>query len=284
MRAACARRGRLARAAYAPAIGLSPLVSRYDQLIVDLDGCVWLGDQPIEGSVEAIEMVRAAGKRVAFATNNSRQTGEDYVRKLWGMGVRASLGDVVTVGGAMQHLLAETRRGLTAFVIGTESMTRHVTDAGLKVMNNTDLATRADLVVVSGTEDVTYDDIRTAVLALHRGAEMLGTSRDPTYPMPEGPWPGTGAILAAIEAASGRQAAIVGKPEPQLFLTALERLGEGRTLVVGDRLESDVEAARRAHLDAALVLTGDTSAEHAAAAREPRPVAIADSLIALVSS
>jgi HAD superfamily hydrolase (TIGR01450 family) len=258
-------------------------VARYDQLIVDLDGCVWVGDDAVDGSVEAIERLREAGKRVAFATNNSRRTGEDYVRKLWGLGIQASLGDVVTVGGAMQHLLAETRRGSTAFVIGTEAMLRHVADAGVKVMNNTDLATRADLVVVSGTEDVTYDDVRIASLALQRGADFLATSRDPTYPMPDGLWPGTGAVLAAVETATGREAVLVGKPEPQLFLTALERLGDGNTLVVGDRIASDVEAAKRAGLDAALVLTGDATAEEAAATRDPRPVAVADSLLALVS-
>ena len=263
---------------------LSPLVERYEQLIIDLDGCVWVGDQAVDGSVEAIELLRSAGKRVAFATNNSRRTGEDYVRKLWGLGIQASLGDVVTVGGAMQHLLAETRRGMTAFVIGTQAMLDHVAEAGLKLMNNTDLATRAELVIVSGTEDVTYDDIRIASLALRRGADFLATSRDPTYPMPDGLWPGTGAVLAAVEAASGREAAIVGKPEPQLFFTAVERLGDGRTLVVGDRIASDIEAAKRAQLDAALVLTGDTSAEEAEASRDPRPVAVADSLLALVSA
>ncbi len=263
---------------------LSPLVDRYDQLIIDLDGCVWVGDQAVDGSVKAIELLRGASKRVAFATNNSRRTGEDYVRKLWGLGIQASLGDVVTVGGAMQHLLAETRRGMTAFVIGTEAMLTHVADAGLKVMNNTDLATRAELVIVSGTEDVTYDDLKTATLALRRGADFLATSRDPTYPMPDGLWPGTGAVLAAVETASGRLAAIVGKPEPQLFLTAVERLGAGRTLVVGDRIASDIEAAKRAQLDAALVLTGDTTAEEAQANRDARPVAVAESLLALVSS
>ena len=183
----------------------------------------------------------------------------------------------------MQHLLAETRHGMTAFVIGTEAMVNHVADAGLKVMNNTDLATRVDLVVVSGTEQVGYAEIRTAALALRRGADFIATSRDPTYPMPDGLWPGTGALLAAIEAASGREAAIVGKPEPQLFLTALERLGAGRTLVVGDRIDSDIEAAKRAGLDAALVLTGEATADEAAAARDPKPVAVADSLLALVS-
>lgn len=264
-------------------MALSPLVDRYDQLIVDLDGCVWIGDMAVEGSVEAIELLRGAGKRVAFATNNSRRTGEDYVRKLWSLGIQASLGDVVTVGGAMQHLLAETRRGLTAFVIGTDAMFGHVADAGLKLMNNTDLASRADVVIVSGTEEVTYDDIRLASLALRRGADFLATSRDPTYPMPDGMWPGTGAVLAAVETASGREAAIVGKPEPQIFLTAVERLGEGRTLVVGDRIASDIEAAKRAQLDAALVLTGDATAEEAEANRDPLPVAVAENLLALVS-
>jgi HAD superfamily hydrolase (TIGR01450 family) len=264
-------------------MALSPLVDRYDQLIVDLDGCVWIGDEPVDGSVEAIELLRAGGKRVAFATNNSRRTGEDYVRKLWSLGIQASLGDVVTVGGAMQHLLAETRSGMTAYVIGTDAMLRHVQDAGLRLTNGTDMPTRAELVIVSGTEEVTYDDIRIACLALRRGADFLATSRDPTYPMPEGPWPGTGAVLAAVETASGREAALVGKPEPQLFVTALERLGEGRTLVVGDRIASDVEAAKRAGLDAALVLTGDSTAEEAAATRDPRPVTVAASLLALVS-
>ena len=264
-------------------MALSPLVERYDQLIVDLDGCVWIGDRPVDGSVEAVERLRAAGKRVAFATNNSRRTAEEYVRKLWSMGIQASAADVVTVGGAMQHLLAETRRGMTAFVIGTQAMVDHVADAGLKVMNNTDLASRADLVVVSGTDHVTYDDVRTASLALQRGADFLATSRDPTYPMPDGLWPGTGALLAAVETASGREAATVGKPKPQLFLTALERLGEGETLVVGDRLDSDIEAAKRANLDGALVLTGEATAADAAASKDPRPVAVADNLLALVS-
>jgi HAD superfamily hydrolase (TIGR01450 family) len=263
-------------------MSLTPLVARYDQLILDLDGCVWLGGEPIPGSVEAITALREAGKRIGFATNDSRHALEDHVRRLWRIGVQASVADVVSSGAALQHLLAETRPGRTAYVIGTEALRRHVSDAGCRVLNGTDLATRAELVVVAGSEDLVYDDLRDAVLAIQRGAELLATSRDPTLPMPDGLWPGTGAILAAVEVGSGQKASIVGKPEPQLFYTALDRLGEGRTLVVGDRLDSDVAAAAKAGLDAVLVLSGGTSRAQAEAAEDPKPIAVRESLSELV--
>ena len=264
-------------------MALSPLAARYDQFILDLDGCVWIGDQATPGAVEALTELREAGKRVAFATNDPRSPTEDYVTRLWGLGVRASLGDVVTVGGAVQHLLAETRSGRTAFVIGTPSLHRHVSDAGLRVLNGTDLASRAEVVVVAGTEDLVYDDLRQATLAVRRGADFLATGRDPTYPQQDGLWPGTGAILAAVEYASGRSAEIVGKPQPQLMHTALDRLGEGRTLVVGDRIDTDLGAAAAAELDAALVLTGGAKAADVDGL-EPAPVAVAETLGELLSS
>src|SRR5205085_436465 len=108
--------------------------------------------------------------------------------------------------------------------------------AGLAVLNGSDLAPKADVVVVAGTSDLVFDDLRTATLALRRGADFLVTSLDPTYPMPDGLWPGTGAIVKALEYASGRTPAVVGKPEPQLYLTALDRMGNGRTLAVGDKI------------------------------------------------
>jgi len=263
-------------------MAVNPLLSRYDQVILDLDGCVWRGPEPIDGSIEAIAAIRETGLPLAFVTNNSWYSAEDQVAKLWGMGVRASVGDVVTVGGAMQHLLAETRHGRTAFVIGSESMFRHVQDAGVRILNGTDLASRAELTIVAGVFELSYDDIKNAALSARRSGDLLATSRDPTYPTPEGYWPGTGAILAAVEAASGRTAQVVGKPEPQLFLTALDRLGQGRTLVIGDRLDSDVLGASKAGLDAALVLTGDTTRDEAEAAKKPKPVAIADNLKQLI--
>jgi glycerol-1-phosphatase len=262
-------------------VSLTPLAAGYDQFILDLDGCVWIGDEPTPRAVEALDELRGAGKRVAFATNDPRSATEDYVTRLWRLGLRASLRDVVTVGGAVQHLLAETRSGRTAFVIGTAPLRRHVADAGLRVLNGTDLASRAEVVVVGGTEDLVYDDLRQATLALRRGADFLATGRDPTYPRPDGLWPGTGAIVAAVEYATGRTAEVVGKPQPQLLLTALDRLGDGRTLVVGDRVDTDLAAAAAAHLEAALVLTGEATREDADGF-EPPPVAIGDTLAALM--
>jgi glycerol 3-phosphatase-2 len=262
-------------------VPLSILARSYDQFILDLDGCVWIGDEPTPRAVEAVEALRDAGKEVAYATNDPRSATEDYVARLWKIGIRASVRDVVTVGGALQHLLAVTRSGRTAFAIGTDALRRHVTEAGLKVLNGTDLASRAEVVVVGGTEELVYDDLRFGALAVRRGADFLATARDPTYPQPDGLWPGTGAILAAVEVASGRTAEIVGKPQPQLLLTALDRLGEGRTLVVGDRVDTDLTAAAAAELDAALVLSGGTKRE-ALNGFNPEPVAVTDTLADLL--
>jgi HAD superfamily hydrolase (TIGR01450 family) len=261
---------------------LSPVIRAYEQFIVDLDGTVYVGEDLTPGAVEAIEALRGSGKGVAFVTNNPRLSGEDYVRKLWKLGVKASLADVVTVGGATQHLLAETRQGKTAFVIGSPAIHQHVTDAGLRVMNGTDLASRAELVLVAGTDQISYDELRTATLAVRRGADFLATSRDPTYPMPDGMWPGTGAILAAVEVASERTAETIGKPQPQLMLTAMERMGDRKTLVIGDRIDTDGAAAARAKLDVAIVLTGGADRAEVEASKDPKPVAVAETLAELV--
>ena len=261
---------------------LSPLAAGYDNVVLDMDGCVWIGDELTPRAADAVAALRDAGKGICFVTNNPRKSAEDYVRKLWRLGIQASQADVVTVGAATQHLLAETRGGRTAYVIGSPALHRHVADAGLKVLNGTDLATRAEVVVVGGTDDWTFEDVRAAALSARRNGDIVATSLDPTYPMPDGFWPGTGSVVAAVEVASGQKAVVVGKPQPQLILTALDRLGDGRALMVGDRLDTDIVAAAKAHIDAALVLSGGATREDVAAAPEPKPVAVGDTLADLV--
>jgi len=270
-------------------VPLSPLLRRYDHVLLDLDGCVWVGDEATPGAVDAVAALREAGKGLAFVTNDARHAGEDFVRKLWRLGFQASLEEVVTVGGALQHWLAGRRdRAATAFVIGSAAIWRHVEDAGLRIVNDTDLAGRADVVVVAGHDDFDYAELRGATQAVARGAALVTAGRDPTFPMPDGPWPGTGSIVAAVEAATGARALSVGKPEAALFETALDRLGargqggDGAALVVGDRVDADLAGATAAGLDAALVLSGATDRAAAEAVREPRPVAVADTLADLV--
>ena len=261
---------------------LSPLALRYDQFILDLDGCVWVGDEPTERAPEAVAALREAGKQVAYITNDVRSAPEEFVRKLWRLGFQASLHEVITAGAALQFELAGRPSGGAAFVIGSRALVEHVGDAGLRVVNNTEFAPRADLVVVGGHEELRYIELRIATQAVLRGAELIGLNRDTTYPMPDGPWPGTGAVLAAVETAAGRRAdLIVGKPEPPMYEAARDRFGPGRAIAVGDRLETDVAGALRAGLDAALVLTGAAARTDTDGA-DPAPTRIAESLGALV--
>ena len=260
---------------------LSRLFSRYDNVLLDLDGVIWVGDAPTPGAAEAIAELRSKNKRVAFLTNDPRRSPEEYVRKLWSIGIQASLEEVVTVGGAIQHVLAIRPPG-RVYVIGSPAIFRHVTESGQKIVNGRMPPTEAEVVVVAGHDEFGFPELRDATQAVLAGAEMLAAGRDRTFPGEGGLWPGTGAIVAALEYATERPATIVGKPQPQIFHTALDRLHGGRTLVVGDRLDSDLQGAAAAGLDAAIVLTGVTTREQAEAATEPAPVAVADDLHSLV--
>jgi HAD superfamily hydrolase (TIGR01450 family) len=264
-------------------VPLNPRMRQYDHMLLDLDGCVWLGDAPIPGAIEAVAALREAHKSVLFLTNDVRRPPEGFVRKLWQLGFQASIAEVLSVGAALQYWLAEERRARgSAYVVGSQALVNHVADAGLRIVNRTGFATRADFVVVGGHDHLVFEELKLATQAVLRGAELIGATRDANFPMPDGAWPGTGAVLAAIEVASGRKADhVVGKPEPAMYDAALDRLGGGRTLAVGDRLDADVAGARRAGLDQALVLTGATSREQALAA-QPGPTLVADSLADLV--
>jgi glycerol 3-phosphatase-2 len=263
-------------------MSLSPLIDAYDTILLDLDGCVWVGNTATRGAAEAIAALRGAGKHLAFVTNDSRHSPEEYVRKLWSLGVQASLDEVVTVGGAIQHVLAERPPGAPVYVIGSSAIYRHVSDAGQRIVNGTPRAGSAEIVVFAAHDALDFSEMRGAVQAVLAGAEVIATDRDGSYPSENGMAPGTGAFLVALEYATGVTGRVVGKPEPQLFRTALDRIGDGRALVIGDRVESDLAGAAAAGLDAAIVLSGVSSRAAAEAASEPAPVAIAEDLHALL--
>jgi HAD superfamily hydrolase (TIGR01450 family) len=263
-------------------VQITSLVARYDHILLDLDGCVWVGDEPTEGAADAVTALREAGKSIAYVTNDTQLATEEYVRKLWRLGFQASLEEVVTAGGALQYVLAERFGGASAVVIGSDALHGHVEAAGLRIVNHTAFASRADVAVVAYHPQFDYGELRDASQAALRGAYLIGLNRDATFPMPDGLWPGSGAVLAAVETASSRTAVIVGKPEPVLVQTALDRLGPGRALMVGDRVDADLGAAHAAGIDGAVVLTGASDRERAEAATDPSPVAIAERLATLV--
>ncbi|MHB8693524.1 MAG: HAD-IIA family hydrolase [Solirubrobacteraceae bacterium] len=262
---------------------LTPLLQRYDNVILDLDGCVWVGERCTREAPAAVAALRAAGKSIVFLTNDTRRVPEEYVRKLWGLGIQASLEEVLTVGAAIQFMLADRVRAGGTYVIGSSAIFRHVSESGQRIVNHTDRANSAELVVVAGHDDLHFSELRIATQALLAGAEMVVAGRDRTFPEADGMTPGTGAIVAALEYASMRTAVNVGKPDARIFDAALDRFGGGDTLVVGDRLDADLTGADAAGLDAAIVLTGVTTRQEAETATDPSPVAIADDLHALVT-
>lgn len=267
-------------------MALSTFIRSYEHVLLDLDGCVWVSDELTPGAREALAELRAGGLTLSFITNDAAHAPEEYVRKLWSLGLQASLEEVVTVGAAIQFLLAsgtgEDSKRRSAFVIGSAAIHRHVVDAGVRVLNGFERAARADLVVVAAHERLSYAELRVATQALLSGAELIAAGRDATYPTADGPSPGTGMLVVGLEHATGCTVRNAGKPDPLIFRAALDRLGPGRALMIGDRLDSDLVGAAAAGLDGAIVLTGVTTRAEAAAATDPAPVAIADTLHDLV--
>jgi HAD superfamily hydrolase (TIGR01450 family) len=260
-----------------------PLADRYDGLLIDLDGVVWIGREPVPGSVETLRALLAAGKRVVFVTNNPGKLPSAYAERLRELGVEVGPERIVTAGMVAARLAAEAAgSGGSAFVIGAPALKEMVAAAGARLLEGEE-AYEADAVVVSGHRGFDYGELLTAKRALDRGAALFATSHDPTMPFPGGEVPGTGAVLAAVETASGRRAEIAGKPERHLFEMAIEAIGgEGRLAMVGDRVSSDIEGGRAAGLETVLVLSGTTSREQADAA-EPAPDHVLESLSDLLA-
>jgi HAD superfamily hydrolase (TIGR01450 family) len=235
----------------------------YDGLILDLDGVVWLGGQPIDGVAESLRRLRARGARIIFLTNDPQHSREEQARRLTQIGIAATAGDVLTASAAAAAFIASQDRlaGARALVVGSETLREEFTSAGFGLVPPEDADT-AGIVVVGGHDRFDYVELRAATRAVGAGAELFATGRDPFVPTPNGREPATGAILAAIETATGTTATITGKPEPHMFAMARHLLaGCARVAVVGDNLDTDIAGARRAGLDAILVLTGAAGAD-----------------------
>jgi HAD superfamily hydrolase (TIGR01450 family) len=257
------------------------LADEFDGLLVDLDGVVWIGREMVPGSAEALAALLERDVEIVFVTNNPGKPASAYVERLREAGIPVGDNRVVTAGEATASLAAErVGAGRTAFAIGAPAFHDTVAAAGLELIEG-EAAREADVVIVSGHRGFDYEELLTATLALRHGAALFATSHDPTLPMPGGPWPGTGAVLAAVETASGSKAEIGGKPEPHLFEMARERIAAAeRVAMVGDRVSSDIEGGRRAGLETVLVLSGATSREEAGGA-DPAPDHVVEDLAAL---
>ena len=257
------------------------LGNQFDGLLVDLDGVVWIGREPVPGSAEALAALIGRGVEVVFVTNNPAKPVASYVERLRELGVPAGEERIVTAGMATATLAADAAgEGAGVFVIGATAFKETVAATGLRPLDR-EAGREAAAVIVSGHRGFDYEELLTATLALQRGARLFATSRDPTLPMPGGAWPGTGSVLAAVETASGKTAEIGGKPEHHLFDLARERVDHGgRVAMVGDRIASDIEGGRRAGLETILVLTGASTRAEAEAAEHP-PDHVVESLATL---
>lgn len=258
-----------------------PLADEFDGLLVDLDGVVWIGREPVPGSPEALAALQAAGVELVFVTNNPSKPPAAYAERLGAIGVEVGPERIVTAGMTAARLAAEAADGGGAFVIGYEPLQEMVAAAGAELLDG-EAAYAARVVVVSGHRGFDFEELLTAKRALDAGADLVATSHDPTMPMPGGEWPGTGAILAAVETASGRTATIAGKPERHLFDLARAQLGgAARVAMVGDRISSDIDGGRAAGLATVLVLSG-TTGEAEAASADPAPDHVVADLAALL--
>jgi HAD superfamily hydrolase (TIGR01457 family) len=233
------------------------LADRYDCLLFDLDGVLYRGDEAVAAAPATMAELRRRGARLVFITNNSSATAGQIAVKLRSLGIDADPAEVVTSALATADLLAE-RDGGSAFAIGGPGVVEALAAAGLRVLDGR--PEHADVVVVGIDQDLTYAKLRTACLLIRRGARFVATNADLTFPAPGGDlWPGAGALVAAIRATTGVEPEIVGKPFAPLFEAALRRGGGGRPLVIGDRLDTDIEGAGRLGWDSLLVLSGVSS-------------------------
>ncbi|MEU7000694.1 HAD-IIA family hydrolase [Nonomuraea sp. NPDC046570] len=257
------------------------LIDGYDTLLLDLDGVVYLGRQAVPGAPEALHRAHREGVRLAYVTNNASRTPAAIAAHLTSLGVPASAEDVVTSAQAAARLVAErVEPGAAVLVVGGMGLRQAVRDRGLRPVST---AAEAPVAVVQGmSPDISYGLLTEGTLAVRQGAWFVAANADSTMPTGRGEVPGNGAMIRVIATATGVEPVVAGKPEPPLHRESMIRTGARRPLVVGDRLDTDIEGAANAGVDSLLVLTGvATPLDLLTAPPEHRPTYVADDLAAL---
>ncbi|MGV8050452.1 MAG: HAD-IIA family hydrolase [Anaerolineaceae bacterium] len=252
-------------------------------LILDMDGVLWHDSEPIGDLPEIFSGITMMGLKVVFVTNNATKSVDEYVVKLRTFGVKVDREQVITSAETTAlYLQTHFPAGASAYVIGTSSLKETLQDKQLQIVTEENFQS-ADVVVVGLDPNITYEKIRNAGLLVRSGAAFIATNTDATLPTPNGLYPGTGAMVAAISTVSGRDPLVIGKPFTAMFEEAFKVLGirPNQTLGIGDRLETDVISAQNAGCLSALVLSGVTTAEQATSWK-PEPDLIAQDLTTLL--
>ena len=264
-----------------PSACTAPLSEYYDAALLDLDGVVYLGGTPIPGAADALADAARRGMKRAYVTNNASRTPHAIAAQLTAMGVAATAADVVTSAQAAAHLLADRLPpGAAVLVVGGTGLRLAIRDRGLRPV--TAAAERPAAVVQGFSPDISYGLLAEAALAIQAGALYVASNADATLPTPRGPQPGNGSLAQVLIHATGSIPVVAGKPEPPLHAESVERVGAVRPLVVGDRLDTDIEGAVRGGADSLLVLTGVTTpADLLLAPPQRRPAYIAADLSGL---
>ena len=237
----------------------------YSAYLFDLDGTIYLGDDLLPGAAETIAALRAAGRRTIFLSNNPTRTRRQYVEKLTRLGITTTLEDVVNSSFVLVQWLLRNAPASRLFVVGEEPLRDELRAAGFRL---TEQATEIDIVVASFDRTFVYHKLQVAFDAIRAGARLIATNGDRYCPVPGGGEPDAAAIIAAIEACTGATCdPIVGKPSPIMVSTIMEllQLPPEQCIMVGDRLETDIQMGIDAGMATALVLTGDADREKLAA-------------------
>ena len=254
-------------------------------LVSDMDGVLLAGSEPLPGVTELFDFLHRRRIPFIIATNNSTKTPGQYRQKLADLGATVVKEENILTSALVtaDYLQREFRPGAAVYVIGQPSLTHAIRAAGFILL--ADASQKAEVVVVGGDPDLTYTKLKDAVLHLQRGAHFIGANPDLLYPTEEGLVPEAGTTLAALQAATGVAPLIMGKPERFLFETAVTKLDSlpGETVMLGDRLDTDILGGQRVGLKTILMTTG-VDDETSISRKGIQPDAVFDGLIELVEA